>query len=145
MTNIPAAAWALPAGVDAFDGVSGLKQKGTGNSSDATEKLKSSAQEFEALFLGYMLNVMRSTIEESGLTEKGLGQSTYTEMFDQEVARRLSKRGALGISDLLIRNLTPQILNQEPENNEAVGAVKLSKERSGGFVSLGLPPKNGKQ
>ena len=73
---------------------------------DRTEQLGAAAKEFEALFLGYILKVMRETVEDAGLTEKGLGQSTYTDLFDQEVARSLAGRGALGISDMLIRKLT---------------------------------------
>jgi Rod binding domain-containing protein len=62
---------------------------------------------------------MRETVEDSGAGEKGLGQSTYTELFDQEVARCLAERGALGISDLLVRNLQNKAdgVNHEPPNH----------------------------
>jgi murein DD-endopeptidase MepM/ murein hydrolase activator NlpD len=84
-----------------------LLQKGAGNrAADKAERLRAVAKEFEALFLNYMLSVMRETIDESGLTEKGPGASVYTELFDQEVARSLAGRGALGISDLLIQKLS---------------------------------------
>lgn len=69
-------------------------------------ELKKAAQEFEAIFIAQMLKVMRETIEESGLTEGGFGKSIYTELFDQEIAINLSKRGALGIADLLEKRLT---------------------------------------
>jgi peptidoglycan hydrolase FlgJ len=78
-------------------------------------RLKTAAREFEALFLGLMLKEMRATVDSSDLGEKGLGQGTYTEMFDQEVARSLSARGALGIADLLLRNLSHPA--QVPDEN----------------------------
>jgi Rod binding domain-containing protein len=145
MVNIPAVGSIQSSTRDAVGPVGEIKQKGKSNSQDDVAKLKSSAQEFEALFLGYMLNVMRSTIEESDLTEKGLGQSTYTELFDQEVARSLAKRRALGIADLLVRNLTPQVVSPEPET--AGGAVRQEglREESKRALSPALPQKTGKQ
>jgi murein DD-endopeptidase MepM/ murein hydrolase activator NlpD len=68
-------------------------------------ELQKVSREFEAVFIAYMLKVMRETIEESGLMEGGFGKSIYTELFDQEVAQSLAQRSTLGISDLLYRNL----------------------------------------
>jgi murein DD-endopeptidase MepM/ murein hydrolase activator NlpD len=70
------------------------------------EELKKAAQEFEGLFISYLLKVMRETIEESGLTEGGLGKGIYTDLFDQEISRDIGRRGALGISDLLLKSLS---------------------------------------
>jgi murein DD-endopeptidase MepM/ murein hydrolase activator NlpD len=96
-----------------------LLQKGTGNrAADNPEQLRAVAKEFEALFLNYMLSVMRETIDESGLTEKGPGASVYTELFDQEVARSLAGRGALGISNLLIQKLSGQASTTKPESSQ---------------------------
>jgi len=68
-------------------------------------ELKKVSQEFEAIFIAQLLKVMRETIEESGLTEGGFGKSIYTELFDQEVSLAMARRGVLGISDLIYRNL----------------------------------------
>lgn len=75
---------------------SGEKQK---------SELKKISQEFEAIFIAQLLKVMRETIEESGLTEEGFGKSIYTEMFDQEVSLNIARRGAMGIADLMYRDL----------------------------------------
>lgn len=77
-------------------------------------ELKKVAQEFEAVFIAYLLKVMRETIEESGLMEEGFGKTIYTEMFDQEVSMSIARRGALGISDLLYKHL----LEIEPEKEQ---------------------------
>lgn len=82
--------------VRAAQSSSGEKQK---------SELKKVAQEFEAVFIAHLLKVMRETIEESGLTEGGFGKSIYTELFDQEVALSMARRGVLGISDLLYQNI----------------------------------------
>ncbi len=95
--------------VRAAQSSSGEKQKG---------ELKKVAQEFEAIFIAHMLKVMRETIEESGLMEGGFGKSIYTELFDQEVSLNIAKHGALGISDLLYRNLSADKPADEKESGQ---------------------------
>ena len=67
--------------------------------------LKKAAEEFEAVFINQLLKVMRETIEESGLTGEGCGKSIYTELFDQEISLSMARRGMLGISDMITRDL----------------------------------------
>jgi len=82
-----------------------VRQAQTLSGAERTARLKSTAQEFESLFVAYLLKSMRETIEESGLFEGSLGKSVYSELFDQELARLMAQRGVLGISDLLLRQL----------------------------------------
>lgn len=97
--------------VRAAQSSSGEKQK---------SELKKVAQEFEAIFIANMLKVMRETIEESGLMEGGFGKSIYTELFDQEVSLNIAKHGALGISDLLYRNLSADKTSDKKESSQPV-------------------------
>lgn len=69
-------------------------------------ELKKASQEFESIFIAYLLKVMRDTIEESGLTEAGFGKQIYTELFDQEMSRSIAQHGALGIAELLYKRLS---------------------------------------
>lgn len=97
--------------------------KGLSGESQKTE-LKKAAQEFEALFIAQLLKVMRETIEESGLLEKGFGKSIYTELFDQEVSLSLARRGVLGISDMLYQSLSGRMsegANLKPAERPTVG------------------------
>ncbi len=71
-----------------------------------SNELKKVSQEFEAIFLSQLLKVMRETVEESGLFEGGFGKSIYTDLFDQEISLSMSRRGALGISDLIYKSLS---------------------------------------
>ena len=71
-------------------------------------ELKKAAEEFEAVFIGQLLKVMRETIQESGLEGSGFGKGIYTELFDQEVALSMAGRGALGISDMIYRNIVEE-------------------------------------
>jgi murein DD-endopeptidase MepM/ murein hydrolase activator NlpD len=82
---------------------------------EQTRQLQKAAREFEAIFVAHLLKVMRETMEDSGLTGKGMGRTVYTELFDQEVARSISKTGAFGIADLLIRSIAdPEKSPEEP-------------------------------
>lgn len=59
------------------------------------------AQEFEALLLGYLLKVMRESVESGGLFPKESGHDTYFELMDQQLARSLARKQSLGIADLI--------------------------------------------
>jgi len=67
-------------------------------------ELKKVAQEFEAVFIAQLLKIMRETIEESGMEGSGFGKSIYTELFDQEIALSMARRGALGIGDIIYKS-----------------------------------------
>ncbi len=77
-----------------------------GRDADQEGRLRETAREFESLFAAYLLKVMRETIEESGLGGEGLGKNIYSELFDQEIAALIGRRGALGISDILLNRLS---------------------------------------
>ena len=78
-----------------------------------SQDLQRAAREFESLFVSHLLKVMRSAVESMGGEGSALGRETYTELFDQEVARFVAQRGALGISNLLVRRLA----DGEPAEN----------------------------
>ena len=106
-----------------------VQQQGklVGSTPESAARLREAAREFEAVFLGYMLQVMRETISESGLAEGGPGRDIYTELFDQELARSLAGRGALGISEILVRKLSEKY----PSLDADAGAAPLQTAPSG--------------
>jgi len=69
------------------------------------ERLHKACQEFEALFIAYMLKVMRQTAgsdkEANGLSMGA--NSPYQEIFDWELAKKLSQRSPLGVGSELLR------------------------------------------
>ncbi len=98
-------------------------------------ELKKAAQEFESLFVAYLLKVMRETIEESGSSEGGLGKGIYTDLFDQEVSREIARHGALGISDLLMKRLSVQV----PEIRHEEGSQLRGHPEGRAAEPLGSP------
>ena len=92
-----------------FDGIARLKAEASRQTDEAKRE---TARQFEALFLQMMIKSMR---EAGG---KGLLDSDQTEMargmYDQQLAIALSKKGAIGIADMVMRQL-----GVEPEKGGA--------------------------
>ena len=111
--------------------------------------LKKAAEQFEALFLQEMLKSMRATVGNDELVDSAAIQ-TYQEMFDREVALQMSKRGAVGISDMLVSHMEKQqqaaadmLARREREQNEQ-GFARSDKARAAMMPlektpSFGLP------
>src|SRR5262249_21291010 len=55
------------------------------------DELRSVTQQFEALFLSYLMKVMRSTVEVTDSDASSMGKDIYTEMFDSELASNISR------------------------------------------------------
>jgi murein DD-endopeptidase MepM/ murein hydrolase activator NlpD len=82
------------------------------------DQLRSATQEFEALFLSYMLKVMRSTVDSEKEESSSLGKDVYMEMFDNEIALNIARVRSLGIGEMMYRQLTAQSSkNRESESN----------------------------
>ncbi|MCL2878306.1 MAG: peptidoglycan DD-metalloendopeptidase family protein [Acidobacteria bacterium] len=99
-------------------------------------ELKKVAQEFEAVFIAQLLKIMRETIEESGMEGGGFGKSIYTELFDQEIALSMARRGTLGIGDIIYKSLADKEAAQSPEMFETA--------QPGREVSRQAPESSGK-
>jgi peptidoglycan hydrolase FlgJ len=73
------------------------------------EKLKKACSDFEALFLARMLKQMRQSIPQNGLLGNGPGKEIYQSLMDQELAKKISQRGGVGLGE----NLYRQVLQRE--------------------------------
>ena len=70
------------------------------------KKLKESAQQFEAIFIQQMYKEMRKTIPDDGLIQRGNADEIYTQMQDLEAAKVTAQQGGIGLTDLMMRQLT---------------------------------------
>jgi len=82
------------------------------------EKLQKAAQEFEALFVGYLLKSMRKSIPESNLFGNGISGNMYQGMFDEKIAEAVSGKGGIGLADNLIEYLQKNLQPENPEDSE---------------------------
>ena len=70
------------------------------------KEYEKAAKEFEAFFAYYLLKTMRESIPKSGLLNPGAGGDMYDSMMDEKVAESIASNGGLGLSQLLIKQMT---------------------------------------
>jgi flagellar protein FlgJ len=82
-------------------GLGELRQSAKANSPEA---LKTTAQQFEAMFVNMMMKSMRDATPQEGMLDN---QQTkmFTTMLDQQTSQNIAKRG-LGLADVLVRQLS---------------------------------------
>lgn len=97
-------------------------------------KLRGACQEFESLFLSYLLKLMRDTIPKSGLLEGGIGEDLFTYIIDQNLAINLAKGEGLGLSSLLWQGL------DQREPSPGVGKKSLPLWSQGTFLKAYKEP-----
>jgi Rod binding domain-containing protein len=76
-----------------------------GGGIDRSSRLYKVCQDFEAIFIKQMLNVMRKTIHKTGLTDGGMAEEIFEDMLYDEYALKMAKSRQFGISDMLYREL----------------------------------------
>jgi len=77
-------------------------------------KLKAACQQFEALFVQMMMKNMRSTIQDGGFIEKSYAREMFEGMFDEEIAKEVSKGQGIGVSQMMYEQLSKTL----KDNNE---------------------------
>lgn len=74
---------------------------------DRTSELYKVSLEFEAIFIKQMLNVMRQTVDKSGLIEGGMAEEIFEDMLYDEYAKKMAESRQLGIADIIYEQLSP--------------------------------------
>jgi peptidoglycan hydrolase FlgJ len=69
------------------------------------EKLKESAQQFEAIFIQQMFKEMRKTIPDDGLIQRSNADDVYSQLQDMEAAKITAQQGGIGLADLMMQQL----------------------------------------
>ncbi|MEK7306859.1 MAG: rod-binding protein [Nitrospirota bacterium] len=79
------------------------------------DDIKKAAKEFESYFIYYMLKEMRKTIPADSLFGGGRGEEIYRSFQDEELAKSMVESGGIGLSDIIIRDLSGALKsNQYP-------------------------------
>jgi peptidoglycan hydrolase FlgJ len=92
-------------------------------------KLKSAAQQFEAVFLRQMISSMRQAGPGDGMLDSEAGD-TFRDMADASTADAMAHKGVLGLATLLEKQLAPAAAKGEagkvtaPDTNKIEGAAK---------------------
>jgi flagellar protein FlgJ len=69
------------------------------------EALQEAAKQFESLFVTMMVKAMRDTLPKDGMFASS-NMESYQEMFDQQLSLDLSRKGGLGMADLIARQMS---------------------------------------
>ena len=77
-----------------------------GKPADAHEQLRQASRALEAVFLTQLLQAMRESIPEGGVTERSQGEQMFTTMLDEKIAQAGAGRNGRGISEALYRQLS---------------------------------------
>ncbi len=65
-------------------------------------QLLKAAEGMEAMFLDYMMKVMRDTVPKSEMSMESPATRIYTSMMDSEVAKTAARVGGIGLADQII-------------------------------------------
>jgi flagellar protein FlgJ len=90
-----------------------------GKGTDA--ELRDVCRQMESLFIHHLLKEMRATVHKSGFISGGRAEEIYTSMMDAEMAVNISKRGGIGLSEMLLHQLgsrSSQVGERESDENE---------------------------
>jgi peptidoglycan hydrolase FlgJ len=74
---------------------------------DKNSELYKACEDFEALFIKQMLDVMRKTVHKGDdLLNAGMGQDIFEGMLYDEYAKKMSETAQFGLSDMIYRQIS---------------------------------------
>lgn len=85
-----------------------------------TEALKKATTELESIFVNMMMKTMRNSIPESeGIFKKSEAEKMFSEMLDEEFAKKMSEAGGIGIGDMIFDQFEKYLYNEEDEKQSS--------------------------
>ena len=98
---------------------SGLGLRGDGLSIQE-RRLREACRDFEAIFISYLLKVMRESVPQSSLFGDGLGKDIYFSIMDRQMGEEMARRESLGIASMLYRELSKRLTEQIGETPDKI-------------------------
>ncbi|MBN1699482.1 MAG: rod-binding protein [Spirochaetales bacterium] len=81
----------------------------TSNGNKKNGKLYKACREFEAIYIKQMLDVMRKTVNKTGLLDGGFAQDVFEDMLYDEYAKKMAENAGFGLSDALYKQLSSYV------------------------------------
>ena len=85
-----------------------------------TKSLEKACAEFESLFIYYILKEMRASMPTGGYFQKSLQSETYASLFDMQLAKELSFKKGIGLTEYFkqqLENRSKEIQAQPAEKS----------------------------
>jgi flagellar protein FlgJ len=114
--------------VDVYTDFEGLAKLRTAARKDSPEALREVARQFEALFVGMMMKGMREASLGEGLFDNDQSRM-YQGMYDRQVSLELVKGQGLGLAELLVRQLSPEMAREGAGTSGQPRDLRLPTER----------------
>lgn len=92
---------------------------------ESPEALKKALTEFESLFINQMLTSMRDTVTKSDLFHGGSGEKVFASMFDTELSKIMAEAGGIGLSDILMKQLSREYAEPKAGAAPVKGELEL--------------------
>lgn len=89
--------------------------------------LVQAAQGMEALFLDYMMKVMRETVPKNEMDLESHATEIYRGMLDSELAERTAKSRGVGLADQIIDYMEAKSYNQRSSSPPGTGGTHEGK------------------
>lgn len=83
-----------------------------------SERLKQACEDFESIFVDFMLKQMRQTVPQNDLFGGGSAEQLYTSMMDSELAKSISHQRGLGLADQMYRQMMTKMDGKELKDLE---------------------------
>lgn len=110
----------------------------------AKAKLQKAAKDFEAIFVNYLLQSMRKTVQKDDEGEEGkFGGEMMLEMFDQELSKNIARKSSLGFGEMLYKKMTGESMPKETVKREIVHAIAPEQKTEVAIKTI-FPIKKGK-
>lgn len=116
----------------AFLDQSGLaieRQKGlmsASKNSAGKDEIKQTAEDFEAFFLGRMVESMYEGISTDGMFGGGNGEKVFRSLLINEYGKSMAKTGSVGVADYVMRSILEM---QEIQSNGFINGTKNSLDQ----------------
>ena len=114
----------MTANISSVNDFQGLAQLRHDASVPSQETAREAARQFEALFVQMMLKSMRDANAVLGESQ----DTTYQEMFDQQIAMEMTRGKGLGIAEMMSRQL-----------GDHTGAARRQRDCFDGHIDPGAP------
>jgi flagellar protein FlgJ len=102
-----------------YHDLTSLQQISSNSGKDEKAALRQAAEQFESIFFGMLLSSMRKANEAFEVEGMMNSQTTkfYRDMHDSQMATDLAQKGALGLADLLVEQLSPALGKKATADN----------------------------
>jgi flagellar protein FlgJ len=77
-------------------------------------QVKKVSQEFESIFLSYMMKQMRKSVPDDPLMGNSTAKDIFSDMHDDEVSKDLSKAGGIGLAAMIYKQLAMNVEQKQP-------------------------------